>query len=140
MIGWLVGNAVFLEMALRIFLIFCMKSGDYKGRKVTELDFGEKKSWLGDIYKKVSKLALVGWLVHDAVFSVTALRIFMIFCMKLGDYKGRKVTKLDFWKKFLIWRYLRKGLQISPKTAQWCNLTFWALAQSAKWNRTFWDF
>ena len=34
--NWLVGNAVFLEMALRIFLIFCIKLGDYKGRKVAE--------------------------------------------------------------------------------------------------------
>ena len=33
--NWLVGNAVFSEMALRIFLIFCMKLGNYKGRKVT---------------------------------------------------------------------------------------------------------
>ena len=33
--NWLVGNAVFSEMALRIFLIFCMKLGDYKSRKVT---------------------------------------------------------------------------------------------------------
>ena len=39
---------------------------------------------------------LVGWLVDNAVFSETALRIFLIFCMKLGDYKGRKVTELDF--------------------------------------------
>ena len=37
--GWLVGNVVFSEMALRIFLIFCMKLGDYKDRKVTEMDF-----------------------------------------------------------------------------------------------------
>ena len=27
-----------------------------------------------------------------------------------------KVTEPDFWKKFLIWRYLRKRLQISPKS------------------------
>ena len=60
---------------------------------------------------------LVGWLVGNAVFSETALRIFLIFCMKLGDYKGRKVTEPDFWKKFLIWRYSRKGLQISPDTS-----------------------
>ena len=59
---------------------------------------------------------LVDWLVGNAVFSETALRIFLIFCMKLGDYKGRKVTEPDFWKKFLIWRYSRKGLQISPKS------------------------
>ena len=38
-IGWLVGIAVFSEMAQWIFLIFCMKLGNYKGRKVTESDF-----------------------------------------------------------------------------------------------------
>ena len=59
---------------------------------------------------------MVGWLVGNAVFSETALRIFLIFCMKLRDYKGRKVTEPDFWKKFLIWRYSRKGFQISPKS------------------------
>ena len=37
--NWLVGKAVFSEMAPRIFLIFCIKLGDYKGRKVTEPDF-----------------------------------------------------------------------------------------------------
>ena len=35
--------------------------------------------------------------------------------MKLGDYKGRKVTA-RFLKKKLIWRYSRKGLQIRPKS------------------------
>ena len=59
---------------------------------------------------------MVGWLVGSAVFSETAQRIFLIFCMNLGDYKGRKVTELDFWKKILIWRYSQKGLQISPKS------------------------
>ena len=57
---------------------------------------------------------LVGWLVGNAVFSETAF--FLIFCMKLGDYKGRKVTEPDFWKKLLIWRYSRKDLLISPKS------------------------
>ena len=52
----------------------------------------------------------------NAVFSKTALRVFLIFCMKLGDYKGRKVSEPDFWKKFLIWRYSRKGIQITPKS------------------------
>ena len=56
------------------------------------------------------------WLAGNTVFSETAVRIFLIFCMKLGDCKGRKVTELDFLKKFMIWRYLRKGLQISPKS------------------------
>ena len=83
----------------------------------------EKKSWFGDIRKKVSKLAqnqtlryLVGWLVGNTVFSETALKIFLIFWMKLGDYKGRKVTEPDIWKKFLICRYSQKCLQISPKS------------------------
>ena len=39
---------------------------------------------------------LVGWLVGKAVFSEASLRIFLIFCMKLGDYKDRKVTEPDF--------------------------------------------
>ena len=55
-------------------------------------------------------------MVGNAVFLKTALRVFLIFCMKLGDYKGRKVTEPNFWKKFLIWRYSRKGLQITPKS------------------------
>ena len=43
------------------------------------------------------KISVVGnWLVSNAVFSETALRILLKFCMKLGDYKGRKVTELDF--------------------------------------------
>ena len=59
---------------------------------------------------------LNGWLVGNAVFSETALRIFLIFCMKLGDYIGRKKIEPDFWKKLMIWRYSRKGLQIGPKS------------------------
>ena len=56
---------------------------------------------------------LVGWLVGNTVLSKMALRIFLIFCLKLRDYKGRKVTEQDFLKKFLTGRYLRKSLQIS---------------------------
>ena len=59
---------------------------------------------------------LVGCLFGNTVFSETAPRIFLIFCMKLGDYKGRKATEPGFWKKFLIWIYLQKGLQISSKS------------------------
>ena len=33
--------------------------------------------------------------------SKTALRIFLIFCMKLVHHKGTKVTEPDFWKKIL---------------------------------------
>ena len=39
---------------------------------------------------------LIGWLVGNAVFSETAIWIFFIFWMKLGDYKGRKVTERGF--------------------------------------------
>ena len=44
------------------------------------------------------KIGVVGnnWLVGNAVFSKTAPRIFLIFCIMLGDYKGRKVTELGF--------------------------------------------
>ena len=59
---------------------------------------------------------LVGLLVGKAVLSERALSIFLIFYMTLEEYEGRKVTEPDFWKKFLIWRYLRKDLQISPKS------------------------
>ena len=106
LLGWLVGSAVFSEMALRIFLMFCMKFGDYKGRKVTEPDFWKKKKIDLEIFVKRSPnyhslLAwLVGWLVGNAVFSEMSLRIFLLFCMKLGDYKGRKVTP-RFLKKVL---------------------------------------
>ena len=44
----------------------------------------------------VSNNWLVGWLVGNTAFSETALRIFLIFRMKLGDYKGKKVTVPDF--------------------------------------------
>ena len=46
------------------------------------------------------KIGVVGnnWLVGNAVFSETALRILLIFCVTLGDYKVRKVTA-GFLKK-----------------------------------------
>ena len=62
------------------------------------------------------KIGVVGWLVGNAAFSETTQRIFLIFCRKLRGYKGRKVTELDFWKKFLILRYSRKSLLISQKS------------------------
>ena len=110
-IGWLVGNTVFSETAQRIFLIFCINLGDYKSRKVTKPDFW-KKFFISIFLRKGLQIS-IGWLVGGVIFSEMALRIFLIFCMKLGDNKGRKVTELDFWKKFWIWRFLEKGLQIS---------------------------
>ena len=49
------------------------------------------------------------WLVGNAVFSQMALRIFLIFCIMLGDYQGRKV-KARFLKKIL-------DLEIFAKTS-----------------------
>ena len=40
--------------------------------------------------------------------------------MKLGDYKGRKVTA-GFLKNVLDFEYSRKGLQISPKSDTFSN-------------------
>ena len=44
------------------------------------------------------KIGVVGnnWLVGNAVFSETGQRIFLIFYLKLGDYKGRKVTESEY--------------------------------------------
>ena len=105
LVGWLVGNVVFSETVLNIFLIFCMKSGDYKGRKVRETDFW-KNFLIWTYTRKGLQIRhygwLVGWLVGNAVSSETALRIFLIFNMKLGEYKGRKARRLDFWKTNLL--------------------------------------
>ena len=98
---WLVGNTVSSETTLMIFLIFCITLRDYKSRKVTEPDFWKRFLIWRYLRKglQISIVWLVGWLVGNAVFSEMALRIFLIFCMNLGDYKGRKVTEPDFWKK-----------------------------------------
>ena len=77
-------------------------------KKILDLEIFPKRS-------PNQRLWLVGWLVGNAVFSETALRIFLVFCVRLGGYKNRKATESDFQKKLLIWRYSRKGLQISPK-------------------------
>ena len=52
----------------------------------------------GPVSVRSYKISVVGnnWLVGNTVFSETTLRIFLIFCIKLGDYKGRRVTEPDF--------------------------------------------
>ena len=58
-------------------------------------------SLIGSASARSYKIGVVGnnwlvcWLVGNAVFSETAQSIFLIFCMKLGDYKGRKVTEAE---------------------------------------------
>ena len=49
------------------------------------------------------KIGVVGnnWLVDNAVFSETAPRIFLIFCITLGDYKGKESDRAEFLKKII---------------------------------------
>ena len=56
----------------------------------------------GPVSARSYKIGVVGnnWLVGNAVFSETALRILLIFCVKLGDYKVRKVIA-GFLKKII---------------------------------------
>ena len=67
-----------------------------------KLKTANKKEFFGPASARSYKIGvvgnnwLVGWLVGNAVFSETALRIFLIFCMNVGDYKSRKVTEPDF--------------------------------------------
>ena len=44
------------------------------------------------------KIGVVGnnWLVGNAVFSEAAVRTYLIFRMKVVNYKGGKVTEPDF--------------------------------------------
>ena len=52
----------------------------------------------------------LGILVHPSVsyqkLRKTAPRIFLVFCMKLGDQKVRKITRPDFSRKISILRFL----------------------------------
>ena len=55
-------------------------------------------NFFGPASARSYKISVVGnnWLVGNAVFSETALRIFLIFYMKLEGYKDIKVTEPDF--------------------------------------------
>ena len=99
LVGWLVGNAVFSETALRIFLIFCIKV------KKSQSRIFEKNSWFGDIRKKVSKLAQNQTLIF---FTKTALTIFLVFGLKLvlnmtfnlnQTYFSEKMEFGDIWPR-----------------------------------------
>ena len=59
---------------------------------ISEIDWWQVIFDFGPASVRSYKIGVVGnnWLVDNAVFSETALRIFLIFCMKLGNYKGRK--------------------------------------------------
>ena len=119
LVGRLVGNPVFSETALRVFLTFCKRlGGDYKGRKVTVLDFS-KKNLIRGIREKVSKLAQNQTLIF---FSKTALTIFLVFGLKLVLSMTFNLNETYSSEKFAISRYLAsKSSQRKPK------LTFFAI-------------
>ena len=83
----------FWKTALTIFLIFGMKLGDNKPRKVTEPDFSKKIS-LAQIWAKRAQNGPKSRFF--IFFCKTALTIFLILCMKLGDYKGYHSAKKTF--------------------------------------------
>ena len=62
----------------------------------------------------------VGWLVSQSVrvqkLRKTAHWIFLLFCMKLGDQKVRKVTRPDFRKKISFSHNQHNYVKISPKS------------------------
>ena len=108
-----------------------MKLGDRRGRKVTEQDICKKILIRRFLRKSLqispkSDTLIFGWLVGNVVFSETTQTNFLIFCIKLGEYKGRKVTEPDFWKELLIWRKSGKCLQTCPKSDTF--IFFWNTA------------
>ena len=91
-----VRNAKLEELVLRIFLIFWIQLGDDKSRKVTKSVFWKKFPLTPFFGKKGSKQAQK-WFFH--FFWKTALRIFLIFGLKLRLYKGFILAEALFWKK-----------------------------------------
>ena len=57
----------------------------------------------------MKSLPLVGWLVSLLIFSKTALRIFLIFGVKLDLCKGFTLAKTDFPEKISFPRFWVKG-------------------------------
>ena len=66
----------------------------------------EDWSWASPSGRYNSQLQLRSGLVFLGSLLVTAHWIFLVFCMKLGDQKVRKITRPDFRKKISILRFL----------------------------------
>ena len=75
-------------------VVFCPVIHNIYSRKYCLLTL--PSFFIGTASARSYKIGVVGnnWLVGNAVFSETALRIFLIFCMKLGP--SRKVTEPEF--------------------------------------------
>ena len=81
--------------ALRIFLIFCMNVPYYKQKKRTRPFFRENSCSL-IIHENMLKNGLFNPLVCEHFSRITALRIFLIFCMNVPYHKGKKRTRPFF--------------------------------------------
>ena len=86
---------------------------------------------------------------HQWKYSNSKLSMFGIFFFYSLKFLKNAVIFLCQNRKFLLYNLvtiMAKQANIftfSPVITgmlQWCNLTFWALAQSGEQNRTFWDF
>ena len=115
----------FSETAQQIFLIFCMKLGDYKGRKVTEPDFLKKIRDL-EIFAKRSpnqpKIRLI-------FFSKAALAIFLVFGVKLVLNMIFNLNETYFSEKFAISRYLAlKSSKNCPNGGFWTFSRLWIIS------------
>ena len=102
-----VSDAKLEQLALRIFLIFWIQLGDDKCRKVTKSVFWKKLSltpFFGG--KRGQKGVKKGSLNF---FSKTALRILLIFGMKLRLYKGFILAEAVFWKKIKGVKWAKRG-------------------------------
>ena len=83
----------------------CIKSEYHKPRRVTRPDFSWKVLFCRKFrkhVKKVAKLACWLWSSGSEGISVTVGYFFLIFCMKSGDNKCRKVTWPEFCRKLLF--------------------------------------
>ena len=95
-------NKLFLKYQVVQFLLFKRVKNTYFKKVIYGL-FGQTsvRSYKIGV---VGNNWLVGWLVGDAVFSETALRMFLNFCMKLESHRA------GFLKKILDFVIFTKGI------------------------------
>ena len=79
--------------------------------------FGPPKGWS---YELMLVCPLVRLFVSDRKLEELALRIFLILCMKLGDYMGRKVKETVFWEMTPLARFWAK-----KTVSKWSKWSFW---------------
>ena len=93
---------------LKIVTSYASKSGRNWEKRMSESDSAAKKhryrSFTSIVYfkKNVLQCSVIFYLlVIIKKYILRSIVYFVLFCMKLGHHKSRKVTELDFWKKIL---------------------------------------